>query len=329
MIKVLSIKAMRKICRLIKDESWYDRCYCEDYVNLFDQNANDEVYKYISHALEDKRGLMVCKFGTIELSAFCCFDGKKNGFSLRDYYEAILEIQCVAPKEAMRGLCHNAGFFPNNISMGFRFRDLVEKDIKEIDILGSYIRQEKQVEKYLRADCLKVNLNGYYAPFLWNNPWTRILENKKVLVIHPFAQSITEQYRRREMLFDDPKVLPKFKSLTVIKAVQSIACNGNTTGFKDWFEALEYMKHEIDQCDYDIALIGCGAYGLSLAAHVKRNRKIAVHLAGWTQMLFGIYGNRWLKDQPEFSRFINEYWVRPKETETPINADKVEGGAYW
>jgi hypothetical protein len=97
----------------------------------------------------------------------------------------------------------------------------------------------------------------------------------------------------------------------------------------DWFEALKHMEDEISQLDFDIALIGCGAYGMALAAHVKRMGKQAVHLAGWTQMLFGIYGNRWLRDQPAYAKFINGYWIRPSESEKPKGAEKVEGGCYW
>lgn len=36
------------------------------------------------------------------------------------------------------------------------------------------------------------------------------------------------------------------------------------------------MKSEIDKCDYDVCLIGCGAYGFPLAAHVKHKGKQAI-----------------------------------------------------
>ena len=90
-----------------------------------------------------------------------------------------------------------------------------------------------------------------------------------------------------------------------------------------------YMKQEIDSVEYDVALIGCGAYGMSLGAHVKRKGKIAIHLAGWTQFLFGIYGNRWIYQRKEFKQFINDYWVRPMDDERPPNAFLVENGCYW
>lgn len=92
------------------------------------------------------------------------------------------------------------------------------------------------------------------------------LAGKRVLVVHPFKKSILHQYERREKLFSNPNMLPQF-DLQVIPAVQSL---GGTSIYKNWFEALNAMKQEIDKADYDIALIGAGAYGFPLAAHVKR-----------------------------------------------------------
>lgn len=162
---------------------------------------------------------------------------------------------------------------------------------------------------------------------MFEQPWTRILENKRVLVIHPFAKSIESQYAKRETLFSNPLVLPQFKSFRVIQAVQSIA--GNSCEFSDWFSALNYMKEEMEKEDFDIALIGCGAYGFPLTAHAKRLNKVGIHLAGWTQMLFGIYGKRWLTDQPQYAKFINDNWIRPNKDEIPQNSKRVEGGCYW
>ena len=67
---------------------------------------------------------------------------------------------------------------------------------------------------------------------------------------------------------------------------------GQCSQFNTWFDALDYMKSEIDKYDYDVCLIGCGAYGFPLATHVKHNGKQAIHLGGTLQLLFGIKGNR-------------------------------------
>ena len=109
-----------------------------------------------------------------------------------------------------------------------------------------------------------------FEPFYFKEPWSAALAGKKVLVIHPFEESIKYQYERREFLFDDPEVLPSFE-LKTLKAVQSIG--NNTEGFKDWFSALKYMEQMIRIIDFDIALIGCGAYAFPLAAYVKETRK--------------------------------------------------------
>lgn len=88
------------------------------------------------------------------------------------------------------------------------------------------------------------------------------------------------------------------------------------------------MKKQMDSREYDIALIGCGGYGLSLAAHAKRQGKKAVHIGGALQLLFGIMGRRWEGlDFPTKPRFEN--WVRPLPEETPGKQERVEGGCYW
>jgi hypothetical protein len=151
------------------------------------------------------------------------------------------------------------------------------------------------------------------------------LANQKVLVIHPFEKSIQKQYANREKLFKDPRILPDFTLLT-LKAVQSIA--RNETGFSNWFEALDWMCTQIRSLDFDIAIIGAGAYGLPLAAFIKRMGKKAIQLGGATQILFGIRGQRWDR-MPFFQQLYNQNWIRPLPEETPANFQKVEGGCYW
>ena len=95
------------------------------------------------------------------------------------------------------------------------------------------------------------------------------------------------------------------------------------------------MKKEIDKVDYDVCLLGCGAYGFPLAAHCKRKGKQAIHLGGILQLLFGIKGKRWetdpgyINDFPYASTYYNEYWVRASAMETPQKANDVENGCYW
>jgi hypothetical protein len=199
---------------------------------------------------------------------------------------------------------------------------LIYKDLEFVDVLGVWLNE----------DIFRKRLNGKQfvtlesiEPYLYSHPWSEALAGKKVLVIHPFSKTIEMQYAKRHLLFDNKKILPEFE-LKTITAVQTIA--GEESQFATWFDALEYMKFQINEIDFDIAIIGCGAYGFPLAAYIKRLGKKAVHLGGATQILFGIKGKRW-EQIPAINALMNEHWVRPLPEETPIDNSKIEGGCYW
>lgn len=312
------IRSLRHILR--KSE------YTENYVQYRGQIGNNIVRECVLEAFEEKKGLMIAKFGTIELKSVVGCKLESLRFNKVLFSELLCDYINVMPQDRLNSLCKNAGFFPNDLTLQKRFAELMMSDIKYLDILGSSCYEEKYLWDDIK-NIKRIEINSYLAPFLWEKPWTSVLKGKKVLVVHPFEKSIVQQYAKRKELFEDPMVLPEFKELQTIKAVQSIA--GEKTSFCNWFEALDYMKSEIDKRDFDVAIIGCGAYGFPLAAHVKRSGKVAIHMAGWTQMLFGIYGKRWLEDQSGFSKYINDYWIRPSESEKPNNAYAVEGGCYW
>lgn len=324
-LKEFFLKSLRKIINMLAG-SPKDSAIDESRVQYSDNDANGFIYRQISESIQQNRGFALCKLGTAELGMIV--SRMMQGKWIFDDYKKYLRgypVPLFYDKQ-IRDMGNNAGLFPATREMAEQFDDLMLEDIKEIDILASYAWKERYIETLI-AHCTKVNLDGYYAPFLFEHPWTRVLEGKRVLIVHPFADSIKQQYAKRIVLFDNPEVLPEFASLRVVKAVQTQA--GSRCEFADWFAALNHMKQEMEKEDFDIALIGCGAYGLPLTVHAKRLGKIGIHLAGWTQMLFGIYGKRWLTDQPQYARFIKDSWVRPSGDEVISGARKVEGGCYW
>ena len=219
-----------------------------------------------------------------------------------------------------------AGFFPPTEEKLEQFCKLMLADMKHLDIMGAWVAKELFFQDELK-NVKKVQLLTL-DPFWAKNPWTSALEYKKVLVVHPFAETIENQYKKRELLFKN-NLLPEFE-LKTIKAVQSGA--NTKTPFSDWFEALDYMKSEIDKIDYDICLIGAGAYGFPLAAHVKRSGKKGFHIGGSLQLLFGIKGKRWESNysaELDYGGLVNQHWVRPLNEEKPANANQMEGGCYW
>jgi len=222
-------------------------------------------------------------------------------------------------------ITHNAGLFPNKIEVIEKFCRLILTDIAEIDVLGSWLGGEKWV-KPMMPNTKYIRLHDFYH-FLHSNPWTAALKDKKVLVVHPFSKSIESQYSLRDKIFSGVHRLPDFDLITY-KSVQSIAGN-KPDGFDTWFQALDFMQTDIAKIDFDIAILGCGAYGMPLAVSIKRDlKKKAIHLGGNTQILFGIKGSRWENDR-NFSPFINSNWVKPLPEETPIGHQTIDNNCYW
>ena len=266
-------------------------------------------YEYIVDALTSDAPVMIARLGAVEIKAvlYSILPPPCN-IILRNYVYSTLHT--------------NAGFFPVEEKQIKKFGRLMIDSMKWVDILASWRPEEIFFKRVLR-NSKKISLADLSpsVDLSWN--WSSVLKDKKILVIHPFADTIeTQYYTNRNKLFPGTDILPEFKALRTIKAVQTIA--GNTSGYSSWFDALYYMEHEIDRIDFDIALLGCGAYGFPLAAYIKKIGKKAVHIGGALQLYFGIKGKRF-----EDMGLYNDYWISPSLKERPVNADKVENGCYW
>lgn len=280
----------------------------------------------ISEALASNKPTMIARLGSTELLCMTNYLGVKQP----DKYKSIKGyISNQTPpwwwnQSAINQLQNWSGFFPAQVDKVEQFCEMMIADLPNVDILGSWLKQESLFSEEL-SNAKKVMLEDL-EPFFTPNPWTKMLEGRKVLVVHPFAETIKSQFSIREKLFDND-LLPPFE-LEVIPAVQSIA--GQKTEFEDWFAALDFMKEQIAKSNFDVCILGCGAYGFPLASFVKKIGKQSIHLGGVTQLLFGIKGSRWEQYIVyPYANLFNEYWVRPDKTETPKKSKIVEGGCYW
>lgn len=268
-------------------------------LQLKSQKESDDI---ISSYLGGNDPFMITRYGSVEFEAFT----KRSGFN---------------------SLYTNAGFFPNDEGLLDEFINVYERASTSIDVLGIWIYKYKGYDHWFKKMGLIKRLPNIqhlitmHSLNPYTSSWVKHLEGKNVLVVHPFEESIIYQYDRR----DDVSIIPNFKSLQVIKAVQTIADNADSR-FKNWFEALEYMKEEISSRDFDVCLIGCGAYGLPLAAHVKSIGRQAIHVGGALQLLFGIKGKRW---EVEYNYKFDENWIYPLDIDTPKGNESVENSCYW
>lgn len=315
--------------RLTRKKFYPPACDCDR------QSSNDKIY---SSLISDKP-CMISRFGTVEINCInnhLCVTDSSHSYFRRVLNYIVDKTHTPWWDKSIFQKLYTTGVFPLNQDTAEKFSERYLQDIPEIDLLGCHQYYEKFMP--LREDIIKVQLEMLY-PFFVERPWTRVLKDKNVLVVHPFAESIQEQYKRRTLLFENHDVLPDFNLIT-LKAVQSIG--GTCSSYASWFDALKAMEDQISRIDFDICILGCGAYGMPLAAYVKRLGKKAIHLGGGTQLLFGILGKRWVEQyhntwhyRPDididinYRPLFNEYWINPSASERPVNAGKVENGCYW
>lgn len=273
----------------------------------------------IKKAILSEQPFMVSRFGNTEIHVINCIirnrllgSSNENSLQFKKWFGRLSTL---------------SGFFPERKELAEQFTDLMLNSCKEINLLGMWHRpmEDYFVRMYMKN--AEITYLRWLEPWYCKHPWTEALKGKKVLVIHPFEKSIIKQYEKREKIFPGTEILPAFE-LKVLKAVQTSA-GGIDDRFGDWFDALEYMYKEAIDIDFDVAIIGCGAYGMPLAAKLKKAGKIAIHLGGVTQILFGIKGRRWVESPIDKKIPFNDDWVYPDIDETPKSAGSVENGCYW
>lgn len=279
---------------------------------VMNQDAGNE---YLKEAISSGRPFMFGRYGSNELRIAYHAEMLKKDITN--------SIDC----DSLRGSCEHSGFFPEEQEYMYRFNELMKDAAAQCDLYGTFrmILEDYYIKHFMKRNVKLTHLNMMDF-WRYEVPFTSALKGKKVLVVHPLANQIAHQYEKREKLFSNPNILPEFE-LSTIQAVQTIAGERDPR-FKDWFEALDYMTSEVKKVNFDIALLGCGAYGMPLAARIKQMGKQVIYMGGVLQMLFGIRGKRW-DDEPKAAALYNEAWESPDPNQRPKNASTVEGGCYW
>jgi hypothetical protein len=289
--------------------------------NVLDDKESNELFKEIIK--KKNKGFLITRIGTTEGNILLHeleMMGKKEQYN----YPPLLK----------KKLSDLSGVFPTDENSIKKFSNIYSQALLAADVLGvrtdpdekKFWSMESKIISGYKLNPTFVDLNCL-SPLTSVDPWTTCLEGKKVLIIHPFIKSIKRQLKKRTLLFKNSLFSKDFNP-SFIKAIQSLADNKSSIRYKSWFAALEFMKGEIRKHDFDIALIGAGAYGLPLAHECLKLGKKAIHVGGALQLFFGIKGKRFVENT-ETLKLINRHWIFPLKEEIPVGADKVENGCYW
>lgn len=284
--------------------------------------SNEKTSTYIFKGLKKKEPLMISRFGYTELNTLLRYENIIKMNKLEKIYQwAETSAYPFSENCRLKNIHKLSGFFPVSEESLFLFKKEMISSMKEIDLLGSWVEGESKYEKYLSK--VKVCDLMMLEPYFSSKPWSLALEGKKVLVIHPFSSIIEYQFnKKRNLIFKNNNVLPNFE-LKTLKAPITYPESGLNS--QNWFEILNKLTINALEIDFEIAIIGCGAYGMPLAARLKKAGKKSVHLGGAVQILFGIKGKRW-DEIKNFKKMYNEHWIYPSNEKIYKN---VEDGCYW
>ena len=152
--------------------------------------------KNIVNLLLSEKPCMIARFGSIELTVIVRYLGMLKYKSKYMSYILGETPNWWWEKNLMKSIQNNAGFInptPENLK---KFSVRMMEDMQLVDILGSWCKEELLFKAELN-NALKVRLR-YLEPFWGDSPWTKALKDKKVLIIHPFAETVMKQYEKRE-----------------------------------------------------------------------------------------------------------------------------------
>ncbi|WP_374305120.1 hypothetical protein [Methylocella sp.] len=269
--------------------------------------------------LKAERSFAAGKIGSVELFGL-------RHFLKREEARAAGAQPPPYPQYALETLFINAGVFPCSDESFDQFGAIYRDAVSQMDMLAAWgLSGEARVHNDLAPQAAVVTRISL-EPYFQDIPWTAALAGKRVLVVSPFAGTIESQYRRHAEIWPGRDVLPAFAELLTVRA--PLSAGVAPPEHASWTDALEDMKRRMDAVQYDVALIGAGAFSLPLATHAKSCGAAGIHMGGSLQLLFGVIGNRWREDK-EFQVFFNDAWVSPNASETPESAGKIENACYW
>ena len=278
----------------------------------------DEGNKIISDYLENKNPFTLSRIGLSELRWVDWYiraglDSNCDG----SYYCGGYYTPTFRDRLKLNGIYGGSyEYFMSEYIKGISCADIqVEWHVEEI-----YNQQQNIFNTYSK-DSIKVHIESI-VPYFHTDFWSKSFENKKVLVVYPFENTIKLQYTKRDLLWtgEHSGKLPNFELVTY----KPFWALGNDLPHNSWQETLDTMKNDISKLDFDI--LGCSHYGLPLVSHIKEMGKSAIYMGGETQILFGIKGKRW-DNWVGSSSFYNENWTRQIDVVSDT-INLMDGGCY-
>jgi hypothetical protein len=233
----------------------------------------------------------------------------------------------------IESLDNNAGIYYNSKEDIIKYNVHYSNALKNSDAIATWIpsfnEQDFLINKYNLLRLHYEVVEPFYQLDENIIPWTHHLKDKKILIISPFIDSFTYQMKNNFKLYKDKNIFLPDQEFVYYKSCNTSAGN-RIDGHNCWEDTYLHMINDINNIDFDIALVSCGGYGLPICNHIKENmKKSAIYVGGGLQLLFGVIGKRWLSDV-KWKKRIKESpseFIRPIEKQ--VNSHRVENSCYY
>lgn len=270
----------------------------------------------------DKSNILIGRIGGVEFDAYV--DYKNNGFNKDSIYIKNLLTYC--------------GYYDKNVTREIfeKYMTEFEKYYKNCDLLtianaalvsycelipkndiyySNQYSKDKNYINVLENDILylkKIPKFSYYVieSMCYFQSFFSKLNNKKILIISPFENEIKQQLKVKDELFTMINNF-KYPTFTKVEYINTfLTTNSYDMPHNNIMETFEYYTKQLNDKDFDIALLICGAYAYPFANYIKNVlQKSCIHIGGIGQLFFGIKGGRYLT--PYFKQFMNDKWIYP------------------
>ena len=158
------------------------------------------------------------------------------------------------------------------------------------------------------------------------------IQNRKILIISPFAKLMKQQYESRNCY----KIYSNFPEIEKVSYYTNVYTFFNKGPHNNILETIDYLfnnvNNTINSNDYDMVIISAGAYSNLLAEKFYDVGKDVLTIGGDIQAMFGILNGRNLQWNLEKGNKLEneEYWITTIPDEyKPKDYMKIENGCYW
>jgi hypothetical protein len=197
-----------------------------------------------------------------------------------------------------------------------------------------YVNQQNEyLRKWSKQSLHYKVLEPYYCIEQGIAPWSHLLVDKTILIINPFVDTFKKQVENKFHFYgpeapEEKRMFHKDQKFVFYKSYSTL---GGNHIHNNWYQTFGIMCNDIKQLDFDIALIGCGGYGLPLCNYITSFGKSAIYVGGALQLLFGVNGRRWENNEiiKHVSNLLGNKWTWPSVVETIKNKNGIENGCYW